>query len=151
MKNNTYIPLDLAIRLKDRGFMEPTYAYRVISNDDLCLFTEAREWYAYYNNDPDDVNAIVSTPTYAETFRWLLKTHHVHIEFSPRSWDYVDGVHIIKWSFWANILDIWQFSICIDKYRSSDDPYDTIEEAEYNAILGALELVDKLPSIREKI
>lgn len=150
MNNTEFVPLDLGLMMKERGYKGVTNAYRVISNNDLYISDKYEEWYAYFGNDPDEVNNIVLTPTYAQAFKWLLTTHNIYVSFAPRSWNHVDGVHIIKWSFWADILDIWMCNLHIDE-RSSDDPYDTIEAAEYAALKGAILLVDRLPEIKEKL
>lgn len=150
MNNTEFVPLDLALMMKERGYKGVTNAYRVITYDDLRICDRYKEWYSYFGNDPDETNNIVTTPTYSQAFKWLLEIHNIYVAFAPRSWNHVDGVHIIKWSFWADILDIWMTNISIDE-RNSDDPYDTIEEAEYNALRGALLLHDRLPEIKEKL
>jgi hypothetical protein len=86
---------------------------------------------------------------YDEALAWLME-NHIHINFAPRSWTVKDGVHIIKWSFWADALDIWMCNLSIDD-RHTDDPYDNYDEAREKALLGAIELFDKLPEIREKL
>lgn len=137
-----FVTPEIAQELKKRGFNEGCHAYYTLTTQRLC-FSEAL---VTHQNLYEDYSL---APTWDEAFMWLRK-NHIHVTFNPRSWDYINDMHIIKWSFWADILDIWMTNISIDD-RDTDDPYDTYEKAREAAFIGALKLYDRLPEIREKL
>lgn len=138
-----FVTPKIAQELKKRGFDEACHAYYTFTTQKLCI-SEA------LITHQNIFGTYSLAPTWDEAFMWLRK-NHIHVILSPRSWEHdKDDVHIIKWSFWADVLDIWMCNINIDK-RSTDNPYDTYEEAREAAFIGALKLYDRLPKIREKL
>ena len=81
--NNDFIPFELAVKLKEKGFNEPCYKYyqRGVLNGDGC-------WNRYNRGTADRCSA----PTISQVLKWLRKENKVHIGFgySPRKkWRYV--------------------------------------------------------------
>ena len=139
---SAFVKPEIAQELKKRGFNKKCHAYYTFTTQRLCISEELVSHENLYET-------YSLAPTWEDAFEWL-RNNNIHISFSPRSWEHKDGIHIIKWSFWADILDIWMCNLSIDD-RHTDDPYVSYEEAREQAIIGAIKLYDKLPEIRKKL
>ena len=151
-----FVPYEIAISAISKGFSGECIGFYALIHDNTYDFKKLSEPTVYPSVECHKETAYIRkvvidcvAPTWTDIVLWLLKTHHILLHISPRSWEEINGVHIVKYSFWADVTDIWFNNIDIDD-RSADEPYDTYEEALGKAIIGAIKLIDKLPEIRKK-
>ena len=149
-----FLPLELAELVKEVGFDETCIATKYGKNTDE---KDPEKIYLGYNGEG------VPTPTYDQIFNWFREKHKIHVQFCPRHFNNDD----IRWSMWTTILDLWLTNVGIDdnKHKGKsycdkdlekdetlpiDGAYKTLKIAKYVAIKGVVDLIRRLPGIKEK-
>lgn len=107
--NEDFVPFELAIKLKEKGFNEPCYGYYHRDGGDdsfeLCG-----------NGDCDFLNSKnkhrIAAPTISQVLKWLRNTYNLHVETYPCG--------LGMWKFLVtNITTLEERALC-DKYTSSE-------------------------------
>lgn len=107
--NEDFVPFELAIKLKEKGFNEPCYGYYHRDGGDdsfeLCG-----------NGDCDFLNSKnkhrIAAPTISQVLKWLRNTYNLHVETYPCG--------LGMWKFLVtNITTLEERALC-DKYMSSE-------------------------------
>lgn len=132
--DNLFVPYEIAMELKSKGFNEECFAYYIFANNKKDLYYIIPYEMGSSNNDP--CKGDCSAPTHQQVLNWFREEHNIDIKVSN-----VD-----------NKLDKWMYNISnlilseennLD-YDSSYDKlyYPSYYEALNKAIEEALKLIE---------
>lgn len=128
MTNEDYVSLEVAKKLREKGFNEHTPK---VFHDGYIYDVP----YCKYGNDVFSGNFYLM-PTLYEAAKWLRKTHDIHIVVSPH---YSRKYEIIEYEY--RIATYFDFLEKPFKWRKSKEYYEIYEQCLNSAILAALELI----------
>lgn len=127
MNKEDYVSLEVAKKLKEKGFNEP-----VLSQCSKC----GSVWNCYEPEDFNESTGCFSRPTLYEAQKWLRETHDIHIVVSPH---YSRKYEIIEYEY--RIATYFDFLEKPFKWRKSKEFYEIYEQCLNNAIFEALEQI----------
>ena len=113
--NEDFIPFELAVKLKEKGFKEKCLCYYI--GVDLVYNIESpiannQLWFCHNKFDNIWHRDNVDAPTISQVLKWLRNTHNLHVETYPCG--------LGMWKFLVtNITTLEERALC-DKYTSSE-------------------------------
>lgn len=136
-----FVPFDLAVKLKDKGFNIPFYFY-YRTDDELLHHAHITNPLVYGDKVDDEV---IIAPTISQVLKWLRGEKKIHIEpciLADADTD-ADGKVINEFTYWSfSIMSIATGDMIYFEYERIDfRRFDTYEHA---AIAGIEYVLDNL-------
>lgn len=131
-----FVPFEIAIKIKEKGFNEPCYKYyqRGVLDSDDC-------WNRYNRGTADRCSA----PTISQVLKWLREEKKIHIEpcVLADADTNTDGKIINEYIYWSfSITSIETADMIYFEYEHIDDKrFDSYEQA---AIAGMQYVLDNI-------
>lgn len=135
MTKEDYVSLEVAKKLKEKGFNEYCGAYYHLNWDDMTE-EECFEIAPNYDFRNKDNGYRAGAPTLYEAAKWLRKTHDIHIVISSH---YSRKYEIIEYEY--RIATYFDFLEKPLKWRKSKEYYEIYEQCFNAGILESLKLI----------
>lgn len=138
MTKEDYVSLEVAKKLKDKGFDEhccKMYNEKEQSYEYACYSMSKR---GFYNIELREYE--VAVPTLYEAAKWLRNEHQLHVDVGMCG-DYstdADSNKCDEWNYWTFSS---YYTISLHHMHECEGAFDTYEEALNAGILEALELI----------
>ena len=101
--NGDFAPIELAVKLKKKGFNYPCIGHYV--NNQLYIAH-------YHNAFHSDKDESVDAPTISQVLKWLRNTQNLHVETYPCG--------LGMWKFLVTNISTFEERALCDKYTSSE-------------------------------
>lgn len=138
-----FVPYELALKLKEKGFNEECFAKWVIELEPqhkVLIFKEHKDYETFKGIKND--NNILAAPLYQQVIEWFIKTHNILIEitldlgYEYESGKFSDNIYLINLYNMKNPTD----SKCPNFQRQSGEQLEYIPTIN-KAIKEALKII----------
>lgn len=106
--NEDFVPYELAVKLKEKGFREKCHKH---------FYPNSKDWFLSSTLECDNYSSYVDAPTIYQVLKWLRKEKKIHlaVEISDSGWHYILYPNI-GWENGELKSDKWFYSF---NYKSS--------------------------------
>lgn len=135
--NEDFVPYELAVKLKEKGFKQFCSHYYKTKCKDLFMVFPSEDW--------SDTKERINAPTISQVLKWLRKEKKIHIEpciLADKDID-ADGKVINEYTYWSfSVTHIETGDMIYFEYESIEDKrFDSYEQA---ALAGIEYVIDNL-------